>query len=334
MGRKGLGWYHGESRAASAALSQKGVGRNMRDILRRSHREDERDAGAGGDLWVRCSKCKELLYRPEHEQNLWVCSKCKHHFRVAAPDRIHITADPGSFEERDADLPPMDPLHFRSGVRTYREKLEQSAAATGSPEAFLYGLARIDDSPCVLGVIEIEFIGGSMGAIVGEKVTRAIETSIATNLPLILFSSSGGARMQEGVVSLMQMAKTLARLDDLGAASVPFVSVMTDPCYGGVTASFAMLGDVNIGEPGAFIGFAGPRVIEQTTRERLPPGAAQSEFLLSHGMLDLVVPRPEMRTMLARLLRIYAARSTAAYGSGEAFLESRSAPPEKVAVGA
>jgi acetyl-CoA carboxylase carboxyl transferase subunit beta len=226
---------------------------------------------------------------------------------MSARERIAATVDDGTFREHDADLQPVDPLAFAAGERTYREKLAESAETSGLTEGFIYGTGDIDESPTVVGALDMDFIGGSMGAVVGEKVTRAMELALAQDRPLVLFSSSGGARMQEGVVALMQLAKVLTRIDDLAARGVPFVSVMTDPCYGGVTASYAMLGDVNIGEPGAFIGFAGPRVIEQTTRERLPPGAAQAEFLLCHGMLDLVTPRSEMRTTLSRLLRVYTA---------------------------
>jgi acetyl-CoA carboxylase carboxyl transferase subunit beta len=279
----------------------------MRDLLRHAHRDGRAPEGTDrpDELWVRCPRCKELQYRAEHEQLLKVCGKCKYHFRLSAPERIAVTVDPDSFRERDAEIQPVDPLGFTAGDRTYREKLEESAETTGISEGFIYGVGSVDDLLAVVGAIDMDFIGGSMGAVVGEKVTRAMELALEENLPLVLFSSSGGARMQEGVIALMQLAKVLTRIDDMAARAVPFVSVMADPCYGGVTASYAMLGDVNIGEPGAFIGFAGPRVIEQTTRARLPPGAAQAEFLLQHGMLDLVVPRSEMRNTLSRLLRMY-----------------------------
>lgn len=279
----------------------------MRDLLRHAHREGRSPEGTGHpeDLWVRCPRCKELQYRAEHEQLLKVCGKCKYHFRMTASERIAVTVDSGSFRERDRNLEPVDPLDFAAGNRSYRDKLQESAEITGRPEAFIYGLGTIDETPAVVGAIDMEFIGGSMGAIVGEKVTRSMELALEGDSPLVLFSSSGGARMQEGVVALMQLAKVLTRMDELGAKSILFISVMTDPCYGGVTASYAMLGDVNIGEPGAFIGFAGPRVIEQTTREKLPPGVAQAEFLLHHGMLDMVVPRGEMKATLGRLLKMY-----------------------------
>lgn len=285
----------------------------MRQIIRRAHR-DERGANAPGDpddLWIRCPRCKELQYRPKHEEALGVCSKCKYHFRMTADARISVTVDDGSFRERDKTMPPVDPLHFSAGSRSYLEKLEHSQEATGRAEAFIYGSAALDANPLIIGAIEMDFIAGSMGATVGEKVTRSMELALDQSLPLVLFSSSGGARMQEGAVALMQLAKVLTRIDDLSAAGLPYISVMTDPCYGGVTASFAMLGDVNIAEPGAYIGFAGPRVIEQTTREKLPPGAATAEFLLKHGMIDLVVPRIDMKATLSRLLRIYSASDLA-----------------------
>lgn len=281
----------------------------MRDLIRRAQRDAHMPEGTErpDDLWVRCPRCKELLYRPEHEQSLWVCSKCKYHFRVTASQRMSITFDDGSFREREGGIGPVDPLQFVAGSKTYREKLEDSALATGQPEGFTFGTGTIDGIGAVAGAIDMGFIGGSMGSVVGEKVTRAMEVALDDNLPLVLFSSSGGARMQEGAIALMQLAKVLTRIDDLSARGLPFVSVMTDPCYGGVTASYAMLGDVNIAEPGAYIGFAGPRVIEQTTREKLPPGAATAEFLQQHGMIDLVVARSDIRNMLSRLLSIYAA---------------------------
>lgn len=307
----------------------------MREILRRGHRDGQVPEGADqpGDLWVRCPQCKELLYRPEHEQSLWVCSKCKYHSRLGSVERISITVDEGSFRECDADMQPVDPLSFSAGSRSYREKLDESSAATGKPEAFIYGTGSVEESRVVIGAIDINFIAGSMGSVVGEKVARAIETALGERLPLLLFSSSGGARMQEGVVALMQMAKVLARLDDLHDAGQLFLSIMTDPCYGGVTASFAMLGDVNIAEPGAYIGFAGPRVIEQTTRERLPPGAASAEFLLKHGMLDLVVARSEMRSVLSRLIRIYGASPVEHLVASAVAIPDRSQERDELRVG-
>lgn len=287
------------------------IGAGMRERLRHGHRDNQVPEGgeAPNELWVRCPRCRELQYRAEHEQLLRVCGKCKYHFRMSASERIAITVDEGTFEERDAAMRSIDPLGFVGGARTYGEKLRESADKVG-PEAFIYGTGSIDGMRIAVGASEMEFIGGSMGAVVGEKVTRAMEVALEENMPLVLFSTSGGARMQEGVVSLMQLAKALTCLDALTVQALPFISVMTDPCYGGVTASYAMLGDINIGEPGAFIGFAGPRVIEQTTRERLPPGAAQSEFLLQHGMLDMVVSRGDMKPTLSRLLKIFSQAHT------------------------
>jgi len=233
-----------------------------------------------------------------------VCSKCKYHFRISARDRIDITLDPGSFQERDADLRSVDPLRFTSPGETYGEKLFEYAAKAGTGESFIYGSGKIDGQDLVFGVTEFKFAGGSMGAVFGEKLVRAIELAESETLPLVVFSSGGGARMQEGAVSLLQMAKTVAALDRFKAAGLPFISVMTDPCLGGMTASYAMLGDVNMAEPGAYIGFAGRRVIEQTMRQKLPQDAATAEFLQAHGMVDQVVHRAEIPGVLGRVIRI------------------------------
>jgi acetyl-CoA carboxylase carboxyl transferase subunit beta len=279
----------------------------MKEILRRHPRgQPEPD-----DLWVRCDRCKELLYAKELEQSFQVCSKCKYHFRIPARRRIDITLDPDSFRERDAGLRSTDPLRFTSAEESYGQKLAQYAEQTGAEEAFIYGTGRIDGQDVVMGVTEFSFAGGSMGAVFGEKLARAIELAERETLPLIVVSNSGGARMQEGAVSLLQMAKTVAALDRYKAAGLPFISVMVDPCLGGITASYAMLGDVNLAEPGAYIGFAGRRVIEQTMRQRLPQDAATAEFLLAHGMVDRVVPRPELPGILARLIRILATGNSA-----------------------
>lgn len=257
------------------------------------------------NLWIRCPRCQELLYTKEQEQGLHVCSKCKYHFPVSARDRIAITLDPGSFEEHDPAVRSKDPLSFTTPSHAYGGKLRDYAEEAGANEAFVYGTGTIEGQPVVLGATEFRFCGGSMGAATGEKITRAIELALARRLPLILVSSGGGARMQEGIISLMQMAKTLAALDRLKAAALPFISVMVDPCLGGTTASYAMMGDVNIAEPGAYIGFAGKRVIEQTMRQKLPQGAATAEFLQQHGMVDLVTPRSDLPATLARLIRLY-----------------------------
>jgi len=258
------------------------------------------------DLWVRCDQCRELLYAKEHEDALWVCSKCKYHAQITARQRLAITADPDSFSEQDAGIRSSDPLTFESGSETYANKLQQYQEQTGTREAFLYGTARLDGREVVLGVAEFKFSGGSMNAATGEKIARAFDLAAKRDLPLVFFSSGGGARMQEGTISLLQMAKTVAALDRFKETGLPYISVMADPCLGGITASYAMLGDVNIAEPGAYIGFAGRRVIEQTTHQKLPQNAARAEFLLEHGMLDLVVPRAEMRTVLGRLVDVYA----------------------------
>lgn len=280
----------------------------MKEIFKRHPRygvAPEDFSSSKDNLWVRCPRCRELLYSKEHEQALRVCSKCKHHLPITARERIAITLDAETFEERDTRVRSSDPLSFESPGESYAAKLQQYAAETSSDEAFLYGTGKIDGLDVVLGVTEFRFCGGAMGAAFGEKVTRSIELAESTGVPLILFSNSGGARMQEGAISLLQMAKTVAALDRFKASGLPFISIMTDPCLGGVTASYAMLGDVNIAEPGAYIGFAGRRVIEQTMREKLPPDAATAEFLQQHGMVDLVAARWEIPSLLARLIRIY-----------------------------
>ncbi|HEX8918774.1 MAG TPA: acetyl-CoA carboxylase carboxyltransferase subunit beta, partial [Chloroflexota bacterium] len=239
---------------------------------------------------------------------------CKYHFPISARERITLTLDPDSFNEYDTDIQSTDPLEFRSRGEAYSSKLEQYAERTGSKEAFRFGTGSIEGLPLVLGVTEFGFCGGSMGAAFGEKVTRAIELAEREQLPLAIFSTSGGARMQEGVLSLLQMAKTIAALDHFKTTALPFFSVMHDPCLGGTTASYAMLGDVNIAEPGAYIGFAGRRVIEQTMRQKLPADAATAEFLQKHGMVDLVVPRSDLAATLARLIRLYVSGNVAIEG--------------------
>lgn len=282
----------------------------MKDIFKRHPRygvAPEDFAESKDNLWERCPRCRELLYARELEQAQRVCSKCKYHFQIGARERLSLTLDADSFLEHDAALQSVNPLSFSTSAETYDQKLEQYAAQAGSAEAFVYGTGSIDGQRVVIGASDFRFCGGSMGAATGEKVTRAIELAYMSALPLVLFSTSGGARMQEGTLSLMQMAKTLAALDRLKEAGLPFLSVMTDPCVGGVTASYAMLGDVNVAEPRAYIGFAGRRVIEQTMRQKLPQDAATAEFLQQHGMVDLVVGRAEIPGILARLLRMYVA---------------------------
>lgn len=258
--------------------------------------------GVPEGLWVRCNNCHEALFRKQVVENMNCCPKCQYHFRLTAKERIEMLLDDGVFTEYDADLTPADPLNF-TDLKPYASRLKAAYASTGLREAFITSRGTMGGIPVVLGVMEYNFIGGSMGSVVGEKVTRAIEISLAEKIPLILISCSGGARMMEGALSLMQMAKISAALARLHAAAVPYISVLTDPTTGGVTASFAMLGDLNIAEPKALIGFAGPRVIEQTIRKKLPDGFQRSEFLLEHGMLDAIVPRPQMRGYLIRALR-------------------------------
>jgi acetyl-CoA carboxylase carboxyl transferase subunit beta len=251
-------------------------------------------------LWIKCDACDAVIFRPDLEANLMVCPKCGHHFRLGARPRIDMLLDPGC-ELVDLELKSTDPLEF-TDLKPYRSRLSKAQADTGLNDAVINALGLLGNHRVVLSVMEYSFIGGSMGAVVGETIARAVDRAHDSRQPLIIVSASGGARMMEGIVSLMQLAKistALARLDD---ARVPFISVLTDPTTGGVTASFAMLGDLNIAEPGALIGFAGPRVIEQTIRQKLPEGFQRSEFLLQHGFLDAVVPRKELKSYLIRAL--------------------------------
>jgi acetyl-CoA carboxylase carboxyl transferase subunit beta len=254
------------------------------------------------DVWVKCEGCGEILYRRELARNLWVCGKCRHHFRVGAPDYVELLADPGTFHEADRDLLAVDALGF-ADRKPYVERLEEYRRRTGRNEAVLSGDAEVGGVPVSLAVMDFAFIGGSMGSVVGEKVARTIERGLADGRPVVIVSASGGARMMEGVLSLMQMAKTAALLAGLHERGIPFVSILTDPTTGGVTASYASLGDVVLAEPGARIGFAGPRVIKQTIGQDLPEGFQTSEFLLDHGLVDAVVDRTELRATLVRILR-------------------------------
>ncbi len=252
-------------------------------------------------LWTKCENCRQIIWKKDLEANWNVCPRCQHHFKIDARTRLRLLLD-GDWVEHDASLASADPLEFRD-LKSYRERLTQMQLKTGLKDAVLTAEGRLQGQPVVVCAMEYNFIGGSMGAVVGEKITRAIELSLEKKIPLIIVSASGGARMMEGAVSLMQMAKISAALARLDQARIPFISVLTDPTTGGVTASFAMLGDLNIAEPGALIGFAGPRVIEQTMRQKLPEGFQRSEFLLEHGMLDAVVHRKELKAYLARALR-------------------------------
>jgi acetyl-CoA carboxylase carboxyl transferase subunit beta len=256
-------------------------------------------------LWVKCPSCGQVIYNKDLAASLSVCTKCSHHFRLSAADRLRALFD-GDWQEHDANLVSTDPLRF-TDTKAYRQRLDASIAATGLKDAVITATGRVDSTECVVAAMEYGFIGGSMGVVVGEKITRAIELAIGRGLPVIIVSCSGGARMMEGTLSLMQMAKISGALARLDRARLPYISVLTDPTTGGVTASFAMLGDVNLAEPKALIGFAGPRVIEQTIRQTLPEGFQRSEFLLEHGMLDLVIDRREMKEVIGRVLRVGAA---------------------------
>jgi acetyl-CoA carboxylase carboxyl transferase subunit beta len=260
-------------------------------------------------LWIKCESCKEIMYRAEVEKAGRVCPKCHYPFRITARERIALLSDAGTFEESQATLGSVDPLGFKD-TRRYRDRLRAARQKTGMAEAVVTGLTRIGGYPAMLCVFEFAFLGGSMGSAVGEKLARAIELAIDKQVPVIIVSASGGARMQEGILSLMQMAKTSAALQRLAAARLPYLSVLTDPTTGGVTASFAMLGDVNLAEPRALIGFAGPRVIAETIRQPLPDGFQRAEFLLEHGQLDLIVERRELKDTLRRLLAFFADQPT------------------------
>jgi acetyl-CoA carboxylase carboxyl transferase subunit beta len=268
-------------------------------------------------LWTKCPGCSQLIYTKDLEQNLNVCPKCAHHFRITAAERLKALFDNGVYQEHFTNLRSTDPLEF-TDTKPYRDRLQKTIKATGLKDACIVATGRMDALDIVVAAMEYQFIGGSMGVVVGEKITRAIELALERKQPAIVISCSGGARMMEGALSLMQMAKVSAALARLDRARLPFISILTDPTTGGVTASFAMLGDLNIAEPKALIGFAGPRVIEQTIRQKLPEGFQRSEFLVEHGMLDLIVDRREMKATLARTLRFmraeaadHAARATA-----------------------
>jgi acetyl-CoA carboxylase carboxyl transferase subunit beta len=274
-------------------------------------KRDSRDASGTAErrvrtegLWLKCAACRQIIWKRDLEANLNVCPKCGAHVQIDALTRLRLLFDDGRFEEFDATLRSTDPLSFVD-KKPYIVRLVDTETATGRREAVITAEGTLEGRPVQICAMEPRFIGGSMGSVVGEKIMRAIERAIARHQGLIIVSASGGARMQEGAVSLMQMAKISAGLMRLDQARLPFISVLTDPTTGGVTASFAMLGDLNIAEPGALIGFAGPRVIEQTIRQKLPEGFQRSEFLLKHGMLDAVVPRPELKSYIARALSFF-----------------------------
>jgi acetyl-CoA carboxylase carboxyl transferase subunit beta len=257
-------------------------------------------------LWVKCDACREIVYRADVEKNGRTCTRCGTPFRLSARDRLTLLLDPGSFEERDAGLRSQDPLGFKDNRGRYRDRLVAAREKTGSEDALISGVGRIAGYPVVVSVFDFPFMGGSMASVVGEKIARAIELAARKRTPLLIVTCSGGARMQEGVLSLMQMAKTSAALGRLADERVPYIALLADPTTGGVTASFAMLGDLILAEPHALIGFAGPRVIQETIRQPLPDGFQRAEFLLEHGMVDLIVERKELRELLRRLLAFFA----------------------------
>ncbi|MCX7623170.1 MAG: acetyl-CoA carboxylase, carboxyltransferase subunit beta [Thermomicrobium sp.] len=280
----------------------------MRPRLRRRNAAPEKHDPFGTQvpdgLWLKCPRCRELVYSREFERNLSVCPRCNYHARLSARQRIASIADPGSFVEWDAELVAADPLGFRALDEPYPQKIQEARRRSGEREALVTGAATILGVPVALAVAEFGFLGASMGSVFGEKFARAAERAAADGRALVAFASSGGARMHEGVFSLFQMPKTIVAVEALASARLPFIAVLVDPCYGGVTASFATIADLILAEPGAMIGFAGPRVIEQVTRQKLPSGFQSAEFLLEHGMIDAIVPRQHLRDELARFVRL------------------------------
>jgi acetyl-CoA carboxylase carboxyl transferase subunit beta len=281
----------------------------------RSSEEATGDSAIPEDLWVKCPKCGELIYSKELGHNAQVCPKCNHHFRLGARERITLLADEGTFVEWDKGVSPEDPLEFVDPKGSYAEKLVQTQAKTGETESLITGISQIEGRPVVTIVTEFAFMGASMGSVWGEKLARAVERAAADGLPVLTVNASGGARMHEGLFSLMQMAKTVAAFDRLGRARLPHFSLLVDPCYGGVTASYATVADVILAEPGALIGFAGQRVIEQVTKQKLPEDFQTAEFLLDHGMIDLIVERAALRSTIARLIDHHGTPPVLAEGS-------------------
>ncbi len=259
------------------------------------------------NLWTRCNSCRRILYKQDIIENRYVCPSCFFHFRLSAQERLHMLFDEGKYTLYDHNITALDPLNFEDTKR-YSLRLKEYQEKSQLPEAVLNAEGTMDGIKVLISAMAFAFMGGSMGSVVGEKITRAFERALREKLPVIVISCSGGARMQEGVLSLMQLMKTSAAVARLEEAGIPFISVLTDPTTGGTTASYAMLGDINIGEPQALIGFAGPRVIEQTIKEKLPKGFQRSEFLLKHGMLDDVISRVELREYLIRALRLFLSR--------------------------
>ena len=252
-------------------------------------------------MWLKCNHCREIVYRKEVDRNNKVCPKCDYHFPISVIERIYLLVDLGTFKEWDAELEPQDPLQFQD-TRTYKDRIKAQQEKTGRKDAMVIGQGAINGRKVAVCVFDFGFMGGSMGSVVGEKICRAVDRALEGRMPLILVTASGGARMQEGILSLMQMAKTSAAVAKLGEAKVPFISILADPTFGGVTASIAMLGDVIIAEPKALIGFAGPRVIEQTIKQQLPDQFQRAEFLLDHGMIDMIVERKQLKEAVSTLV--------------------------------
>ena len=252
-------------------------------------------------MWLKCNHCREIVYRKEVDRNNKVCPKCDYHFPISVIERINLLVDLGTFKEWDAELEPQDPLQFQD-TRTYKDRIKAQQEKTGRKDAMVIGQGAINGRKVALCVFDFGFMGGSMGSVVGEKICRAVDRALEGRMPLILVTASGGSRMQEGILSLMQMAKTSAAVAKLGEAKVPFISILADPTFGGVTASIAMLGDVIIAEPKALIGFAGPRVIEQTIKQQLPDQFQRAEFLLDHGMIDMIVERKQLKEAVSTLV--------------------------------
>jgi acetyl-CoA carboxylase carboxyl transferase subunit beta len=278
----------------------------QKDKAPRALRDMRKSTSLGEGLFLKCDGCRETLYAKEVDRNQRVCPKCGFHFRLSVEERLKLLFDDGTFQPLFEGVRPTDPLRFRDTKR-YRDRLREYEARTGRLDAIAAGEGTVEGLRTLVAALDYAFMGGSMGSVVGEVLTRAAEKACAERIPLVVVTASGGARMQEGLLSLMQMAKVSAALGRLGAARVPYVTILTDPTTGGVTASFAMLGDVTLAEPKALIGFAGPRVIEQTIRQTLPEGFQRSEFLLDHGFVDVVVPRTELKAALANVLRLLAA---------------------------
>lgn len=272
-------------------------------FFRRRRPQQQQASSDTPDLWTQCPHCKEAIYNRDLDANAYVCPKCGFHMRLDAQRRIHVLVDHGTFRQLSGRVHPTDPLNFRD-TEPYTARLSRAQEKTGRPDAILTGTGSIEDQPVVVAVMDFAFSGGSMGSVVGEEIARAAEHAAERGLPLIIVSASGGARMQESALSLMQMAKTTVTLEALAERGLPYISILTDPTTGGVTASFATIADVILAEPGALIGFAGPRVIQQTIRQNLPEGFQRSEFLLEHGMVDDVLDRREHRTYIASLLRL------------------------------